>query len=116
MKLSKVLSERVKALREAAGLSQQEVAVKSDLSMSLVAKIEQGKKADPRLSTIWGLAHALNTTPGGLLDDLFAATTAEVPKTDDLPHDAPTEPEIAPEVNGEANPKKKGKAKKKKKK
>jgi len=73
MKLKKALSQRIKALREAAGLSQQDVAMKGDLSLSLVAKLEQGKKADPRASTLLALAQALGVRPGQLLDDLFPA-------------------------------------------
>jgi transcriptional regulator with XRE-family HTH domain len=71
MKLAKVLSVRIKSLREAAGLSQQEVAMRGELSLSLVAKLEQGKKADPRASTLLALAKALSVRPGKLLDDLF---------------------------------------------
>ena len=70
MKLSKAISERIKTLREASGLSQQEVAVLADLSMSLVAKLEQGKKADPRTSTLLALAAALKVQPGELINNL----------------------------------------------
>ncbi len=101
MKLAKALALRLKALRESSGLSQQEIAVKADLSLSLVAKLEQGKKADPRASTLLALADALGVRPGRLLEDLF--------------------PPPAPVVNGAADtvpdgePKKKKKADKKKK-
>jgi len=71
MKLAKALSQRIKQLREAAGLSQQEVAMRGELSLSLVAKLEQGKKADPRASTLLALGRALGVRPGELLDDLF---------------------------------------------
>ena len=71
MKLAKALSQRIKRLREAAGLSRQEVATRGDLSLSLVAKLEQGKKADPRASTLLALARALGVRPSALLDDLF---------------------------------------------
>jgi len=70
MKPGKVLSVRVKELREAAGLSQQELATRADLSVSQVAKLEQGAKADPRTSTLLALAAALDVKPGRLLDDL----------------------------------------------
>ncbi len=70
MKLAKAISRRIRDLREAAGLSQQDVAMRADLSMSLVAKLEQGKKADPRASTLLALAKALAVPPGKLLDDL----------------------------------------------
>ena len=75
-KLARALSQRIKSLREAAALSQQEVAVKGDLSLSLVAKLEQGKKADPRASTLLALAFALGVRPGQLLDDLFPPSEA----------------------------------------
>jgi transcriptional regulator with XRE-family HTH domain len=71
MKLAKALSRRIKELREASGLSQQEVATRGELSLSQVAKLEQGKKADPRASTLLALARALGVRPGQLLDDLF---------------------------------------------
>ncbi|MBL8800006.1 MAG: helix-turn-helix transcriptional regulator [Planctomycetia bacterium] len=77
MKLAKALALRIKQLREAAGLSQQEVAVGADLSMSLVGKLEQGKKADPRASTLLALARALGVPPGRLLEDLFPPTAPE---------------------------------------
>jgi transcriptional regulator with XRE-family HTH domain len=70
-KLRKAIAARLKSLREGAGLSQQDVAMKADLSLSLVAKMEQGKKADPRASTLLALAGALGVPPGRLLDDLF---------------------------------------------
>jgi transcriptional regulator with XRE-family HTH domain len=94
MKLAKALSQRIKALRERAGLSQQEMADRGDLRLSQVAKLEQGKKADPRASTLLALAGALGVTPGAVLDDLFP------PKGDDE-HDGK-----------ESKKKKKGKKKK----
>jgi len=103
-KLARALSQRIKSLREAAALSQQEVAVKGDLSLSLVAKLEQGKKADPRASTLLALAEALSVRPGQLLDDLFPPT------------EHPHEPEVelvGVTVNGHAEEDKKSKKKKK---
>jgi transcriptional regulator with XRE-family HTH domain len=79
MKLAKAISGRIKALREAAELSQQEVATRGDLSLSLVAKLEQGKKADPRASTLLALAAALGVPPGMLLDGLFPAPAPAAP-------------------------------------
>jgi transcriptional regulator with XRE-family HTH domain len=72
-KLAKALSKRIKTMREASKLSQQEVATRGDLSLSLVAKLEQGKKADPRASTLLALARALGVKPGQMLDDLLPA-------------------------------------------
>src|SRR3954451_1383531 len=101
-KLARALSQRIKALRETAGLSQQEVAGRGELSLSLVAKLEQGKKADPRASTLLALAGALGVRPGQLLDDLLPP--AEQAK--------PEEPQaVASEGDGEKKRKKKSKKK-----
>ena len=70
MGLSKKIAFRLRTLREASGLSQQEVAERADLSLSLVAKMEQGRKADPRASTVLALAGALGVRPGQVLEDL----------------------------------------------
>lgn len=70
MGLSKKIAYRLQTLREAAKMSQQEVADKSELSLSLIAKMEQGRKADPRASTILALAGALGVRPGELIEDL----------------------------------------------
>lgn len=70
MGLSKNIAYRLRTLRESAGLSQQEVAERADLSLSLIAKMEQGRKADPRASTILALAAALGVRPGQLIEDL----------------------------------------------
>jgi transcriptional regulator with XRE-family HTH domain len=53
------LGQCLKRLREAAGLSQQDLAVGAGLSVSVVSQIEQGKKADPRMTTVLALADAL---------------------------------------------------------
>src|SRR5947209_3918389 len=107
MKLAKALSHRIKDLRNAVKLSQQEVAVRGDLSLSLVAKLEQGKKADPRASTLLALATALGVRPGQLLDDLLPRQ--EEPKEE--------EEKAAPEesINGKKDKKKSKNGKKKKK-
>jgi transcriptional regulator with XRE-family HTH domain len=68
--LSKKIAYRLRSLREAAALSQQEVADRADLSLSLVAKMEQGRKADPRASTLLALAEALGVRAGQLIEDL----------------------------------------------
>ncbi|VTR90799.1 dna-binding protein : : HTH_31 [Gemmata massiliana] len=70
MGLSKNIAYRLQTLRAAAGLSQQQVADQADLSLSLITKMEQGRKADPRASTILALAGALGVKPGQLIEDL----------------------------------------------
>lgn len=70
MGLSKKIAYRLQTLRETSGLSQQEVAERADLSLSLIAKMEQGRKADPRASTLLALSAALGVRPGQLIEDL----------------------------------------------
>jgi transcriptional regulator with XRE-family HTH domain len=53
------IARHLRELRGAAGLSQQALAVAAGLSLSVVAQIEQGTKADPRISTVVALARAL---------------------------------------------------------
>jgi len=61
---------RLQKLRESAGISQQSLATSAKISISSLAQIEQGKRADPRLSTILGLARALGVKPSKLIDGL----------------------------------------------
>jgi transcriptional regulator with XRE-family HTH domain len=56
------LAGRVRKRRRALGLSQQAVAVRAGLSVSMVAQIEQGAKKDPRVSTVSALAGALEVS------------------------------------------------------
>jgi transcriptional regulator with XRE-family HTH domain len=66
-------SDRLKALRTAKGLSQAGLARATGLSVSLVAQLEQGLTADPKLSTLKALAAALGCT----LDDLAQEDAAD---------------------------------------
>jgi transcriptional regulator with XRE-family HTH domain len=72
-KKGKTLAAQLRELRKAAGLSQQELATKAGLSMSLVAQLEQGFKDDPRLSTMWALASTLGVTLDELAGDIRPA-------------------------------------------
>jgi transcriptional regulator with XRE-family HTH domain len=63
------LKDRLKKLRAAASLTQQELAVKSGLSVSVVAQIERGAIPDPRVSTVQALARGL----GVLTEELAPA-------------------------------------------
>jgi uncharacterized protein (TIGR03067 family) len=49
-------------LREAAGLTQQQLATNAGLSSSNLGQIEQGQKRDPRISTPRALARALGVS------------------------------------------------------
>lgn len=58
---------RVRAAREAQGLTQEQVAERSGVHATEVSRIEAGKR-DPKVSTLLRLAAALETSPGSLLD------------------------------------------------
>jgi transcriptional regulator with XRE-family HTH domain len=62
------LKDRLRELRTAAGLTQQALAVKAGLSISVVVHLEGGRIPDPRVSTVKALAAAL----GARVDDLLA--------------------------------------------
>lgn len=70
MGLSKNFAYRLRTLRESVSLSQEQVAERAALSLSLIAKMEQGRKADPRASTLLALAGALGVRPGQLIENL----------------------------------------------
>jgi DNA-binding XRE family transcriptional regulator len=56
------IAKRLKKLREAANLRQEDLAARAGLSVSAICKIEQGNKADPRVSTAIALARALGVS------------------------------------------------------
>jgi len=66
------LGGTVRRLRKAAGLSQWGLAHGAGLSMSVVCAIEQGRKRDPRLSTLRALAGALGVGLDALAEGLPA--------------------------------------------
>jgi transcriptional regulator with XRE-family HTH domain len=79
--------------------------------MSLVSKLEQGKKADPRVSTVLALASALGVPPGDLLNDLFARPRPGPEATPEAAAPPAAAPEGAAGV-GNGPPARKGKPKK----
>jgi transcriptional regulator with XRE-family HTH domain len=63
------IKDRLKALRTGAGLTQQQLAFDSGLSISVVAHIESGRIPDPRISTLKALARALGVGVAALVED-----------------------------------------------
>jgi transcriptional regulator with XRE-family HTH domain len=61
--------ETLKRLRSEAGLTQQQLAERSGLSIASLMALEQGRSDNPRLDTLRKLAAALNCTVGKLVDD-----------------------------------------------
>ena len=68
------IAKRLRALRDARGLTQQELAFQSGLSISIVAQLEQGGKLDPRVSTLTALAKALGVGIQDLTEDKGKST------------------------------------------
>lgn len=67
MDIRQTLGRNVKALRTAAGMSQEELAARLDVDQAYISRIEAGEK-NPTILTIWHIAQALYTTPSELLD------------------------------------------------
>jgi transcriptional regulator with XRE-family HTH domain len=63
------LRDRLRELRTAAGLTQQALAMKAGLSISVVVHLEGGRIPDPRVSTVKALAGALGASVDELLTD-----------------------------------------------
>lgn len=75
------LSQRLQELRNQKGLTQQQLAVAADLSVSAVSQIEQGTNTDPRMKTLKALARALGVT----LDSLTSDDESSGPETTKKP-------------------------------
>ncbi len=65
------LGQALQDARQRAGLTQQELCQKADLSYSTLAKIERGAIKAPSIFTIQSIAGALNTTLNELLYDVL---------------------------------------------
>ncbi len=61
----------MKRLRDAAGLSQEQLGERCDMHLSAISRLERGLR-DPQLTTIARLAGALEVTPSELIEDVRA--------------------------------------------
>jgi predicted ATPase/DNA-binding XRE family transcriptional regulator len=68
---------QLKALREAAGFTQEELATVADLSVHAVSALERGERRRPQLNTVRALCAALDLT-SAVRDDLLAAARVHV--------------------------------------
>lgn len=96
------LARRLKELRDARGLTQQQMAGQAGLSMSLVTQMEQGTKADPRLSTLLALARALGVAVADLIRGVEEAPPVEEPRPKGRPRKPPSPPAETPPDRGTA--------------
>lgn len=60
-RIIKSVGERVRQIRIAKGLSQEEVANNADIPINQIGRIERGE-INPTISTLHAIAEALNTT------------------------------------------------------
>lgn len=60
------VASRIRALRQAAGLTQEQLSERSDIAPQHLSRLETGRQA-PSLDTLVDLAAALDTTPSALL-------------------------------------------------
>ena len=78
---------QLKALREAAAFTQEELATIAGLSVHAVSALERGERRRPQVETVRALSAALDLT-GATRDSLLASARATVPATTvDPPHD-----------------------------
>jgi transcriptional regulator with XRE-family HTH domain len=63
------IGKRIRAERKAAGLSQEQLARRSDVPLNRVARIETGVVVDPHISTLHRIASGLDMTVSELLQE-----------------------------------------------
>jgi transcriptional regulator with XRE-family HTH domain len=61
--------QRLRELRAEHGLSQDDLADKTDVHPTAIGRLERGSR-EPRLTTILRIARGLDVSPGALLDEL----------------------------------------------
>jgi|SRR5215217_253838 len=74
------IGDRVRTARKAAGLTQEQLARRTDLTLKAVGELERSETMDPHYSTLLGLANALGTTIAELVGEEPAVPLAEPPE------------------------------------
>jgi FMN phosphatase YigB (HAD superfamily)/DNA-binding Xre family transcriptional regulator len=74
------LGKKLQDARKAAGLTQQELCQRANLSYSTLAKIERGAIKAPSIFTIQSIAGALGISLGELLGEVAASSAPDIPK------------------------------------
>ena len=93
-------SSLLRQLRSQAGLTQEELAQRSGLSVRTVRRLETGERANPQVGTVRLLADALRLDPGGRAG-LLAVADGQAPVEDGAAPAEPPEPRPGPpEVPG----------------
>jgi transcriptional regulator with XRE-family HTH domain len=73
------IGERIRSLRTARGLSQEEVARRTGIGLKSYGDLERGRTRDPHYSTLRGVARALGVRVEELLEESVLAGKAEAP-------------------------------------
>lgn len=73
------IGQTIRSRREAAGLTQQEVATKANISSRELRRIEGGR-GGMQLDRLWPLARALGCSPADLVLEAQTATAADTTK------------------------------------
>jgi len=68
------IGARIKAARERAGLTQEDLAAELDMSPTHISVLERGRKA-PKLETLVNIANALHVSTDMLLQDVVVCAT-----------------------------------------
>ncbi|NJM68354.1 MAG: helix-turn-helix domain-containing protein [Acaryochloris sp. RU_4_1] len=71
------IAEYVRRLRDGLGLTQKQVALKANLHVQSLGKLERGKTTKLNLKTINGLSYALQV-PGEYLESVYKGSSVEV--------------------------------------
>src|SRR5215208_5968067 len=73
------IGERIRSLRTARGLSQEEVARRTGIGLKSYGDLERGRTRDPHYSTLRGVARALGVRVEELLEESVLAGKADAP-------------------------------------
>jgi len=68
------VAKRLRAVREAAGMTQVELAERSGITLAHINRLENARR-EPGIKTVVRLARALDTTPSGLLRGIGSRST-----------------------------------------
>lgn len=77
--MSIALGERLRSLRKARGLSQEDVARRTGIGLKAYGDLERGRTSDPHYSTLEGAAHALGITVAELVGEVEPVPLDEPP-------------------------------------
>lgn len=87
--MARRVGERVEALRKRRGWTQAELAVRTELSRTILSKIERGD-GNPSIGTLWRISRSLEVPLGDLLEDPSPPRTRVIRATEGDAMDDPS--------------------------